>query len=821
MGDLISIALGTILKSIVGFVTKHALDYGKEKYFKLTPVQSAIKATADEFPNARFTEPALKSWVMSDSFATLLEAQESGEKAIADEEIIGSFIDGHGFFTGLQRTDDDARRVLKKFLENLRDEFLRAKDAHVYIDRIASKRHQEVIGRFDNLEKAFQPTIEALSHAQATGAEALKEKLPIFNPPFPRNKFFTGRNDIIEGLHIRFDKEREQALNGMGGIGKTETALEYAYRYREEYPIVLWANANTRETLIADYTKIAGLLNLPEKCAQDQGEIVAAVKQLLENSPAWLLILDNADEIHLVEEFIPSSKTGHILLTTRAHTTGAIAEGKTLEKMDKEEGALFLLRRLRKIERDEMLESAASEMRTQAEALSTMLDGLPLALDQAAAFIEETPSTLEEYQSIYQTERRKLLNRRSDKDKHPSSVTITFSLAFKKVEEANQAAADLLRVCAFLEAEAIPEEIFSDGAKELGEALSSASEGPLILIDAIKEAARFSLLKRQPDDEMLSLHRLVQVVLRDEMDNNSQRMWAERAVHAVEEVFPNVDFPAWEACRRLVPHAQKLAKIIEEFGFEFLEAARMMNQAGGYLNERAQYAEAEPLLQRALAIYKKNLGLAHPEVANVLNNLGGLYYNRGNDTKAEVYWEQALNMFEETLGKEHSTVATSLNNIAVLYDRQGKHSEAKLFYERALDIYRTMLEPEHPDIANTLNNLAGVYYNEGDDTKAGLLWKEALEIQEKKLDKEHPDIANTLNNLAELYQKQTNYIDAEPLYVRALTILEKARGPEHPSVAAVLENYAVLLRAMDKPVEAEKLESRVSNIRAKYLQPDS
>src|SRR5262249_9201341 len=157
----------------------------------------------------------------------------------------------------------------------------------------------------------------------------------------------------------------------------------------------------------------------------------------------------------------------------------------------------FLLRRLEKIKKDEHIESAPEGLRKQAEALSTAVDGLPLALDQAAAFIEETPSTLEEYQTLYQSERRKLLERRGRlASDHHDSVETTFSLAFKKVADANPAAADLLRVCAFLEADSIPEEIFSEGAKELGEALGSAAESPLALTDAIGEAARFSLLRR-------------------------------------------------------------------------------------------------------------------------------------------------------------------------------------------------------------------------------------------------------------------------------------------------------------------------------------
>ena len=241
---------------------------------------------------------------------------------------------------------------------------------------------------------------------------------------------------------------------------------------------MLWASANTGETLVADYAAIAGLLDLPEKNAQDRGEAVAAVLRWLENNANWLLILDNADEIGIVDEFIPLCEAGHVLLTTRAHAMGAVGVGNELEKMTPEEGALFLLRRLRKLKKDEALESATAEIRAQAEALSTLVDGLPLALDQAASFIEEKPSSFEEYQTLYKSERKELLRRRGKLAKDHPSVAVTFSLAFQKVADDDPAAADLLRVCAFLEADSIPEEIFSEGAKELGEALSSIRQLP-------------------------------------------------------------------------------------------------------------------------------------------------------------------------------------------------------------------------------------------------------------------------------------------------------------------------------------------------------
>ncbi|MCI0665319.1 MAG: tetratricopeptide repeat protein, partial [Acidobacteria bacterium] len=450
------------------------------------------------------------------------------------------------------------------------------------------------------------------------------ESRRIFDLPITRNKYFTGREEFLKQLHQRFaDGENVQAINGLGGIGKTQTAVEYAYRHCHDYQVMLLTNASSHETLVADFMEMARQLCLPEKNAEDHGLIVRAVKRWFEKNSGWLLIFDNADDLTIVREFIPRRETGHVLLTTRDHTGGTIAVENELEKMSPQEGAIFLLRRINK--KDKAPEFADAE-HNKAEAVSIELGGLPLAVDQAAAFIVETPSTLDEYLHLYQSKRAELLSRRGELvSDHPDSVTITFSLAFEKVAAVDPVAADLLRLCTFLEAESIPEEIFSEGASDLGEAIYTAAATPGNLVKAIGRAGRYSLLRRSPKARTVSFHRLAQTVLRDGMDSDEKRMWAERAVRAVNKAFPNVEYSQWTLCSRLVPHVQTLVLFINEFEFEFPEAARMMDQAGLYLYYRARYAEAESLLKRALEIREKALGPEHLDTSTSLTNLAKCY----------------------------------------------------------------------------------------------------------------------------------------------------------------------------------------------------
>src|SRR5712692_5110346 len=180
----------------------------------------------------------------------------------------------------------------------------------------------------------------------------------IGNIPITRNPFFTGREPLLALLHKRLSTARMaaltqiQALYGLGGVGKTQTAAEYAFRYGDDYTNVFWVRAASRETLVADFVALAELLDLPEKDEQDQPRIVAAVKGWLAIHDGWLLILDNADDLPLAQEFLPAIHKGHILLTTRAQGAGAIAASVEVEQLTPQEGVLLLLRWTKRLDRD-------------------------------------------------------------------------------------------------------------------------------------------------------------------------------------------------------------------------------------------------------------------------------------------------------------------------------------------------------------------------------------------------------------------------------------------------------------------------------------
>ena len=677
----------------------------------------------------------------------------------------------------------------------------------------------------DDLAQKRITTTSLLGPSISSGTFSVREiQWPAWNVPYSRNPFFIGREVILTRLATALKIEstmaltQPQAISGLGGIGKTQVAVEYAYRSRANYNAVLWARADIRENVIADFVAIAGLLKLPEKDEQDQMSVVQAVKQWLNTHEKWLLILDNADELSMVREFLPHLQSGHVLLTTRAQAMGGLAHRIEVDRMEVEVGALFLLRRAGLLALDAPLEQAVIADREAAFEFTREVDGLPLALDQAGAYIEETPSSVHDYLRLYRQQRKALLARRGGLvADHPAAVATTWSLSFKQVEQRNLEAADLLRVCAFLHPDAISEEIIRKGALHLGLKLALLATDDLALNEAISALYAYSLVHRDLSNKTLSLHRLVQAVLKDTMSEQVQRLWVERVTRAIEGAFPEVEFNTWEFCEGLVPHIQVIANELDRLGIDMVEAATLFHNTGWYLNERARYEQAEAFYLRALALREKTLGPEHSDTATTLHFLAHYYEDQGKYEQAEAYHQRELDIREKVFGLEHPQVAQSLHCMAKLYRERGKYEQAETSYQRALAIREKVFGTEHPDTANTLHSLANFYNKRGKYEQAETSYQRALNIQEKTLGSEHPQIASTLHNLAHHYEDQGKYEQAEAYHQRELAIREKVFGSEHPTTAQSLHCLARLYQKQKKYEQAEAFYHRALALREKIL----
>lgn len=677
---------------------------------------------------------------------------------------------------------------------------------------------------------------------------------PYWRVPFQRNPFFTGRSKLLLTLRERLGPEQANtssqfyALSGLGGIGKTQLALEYAYRYALHYQAVFWVSAETRDVLISSFTDLATYLQLPELEEKEYQIVVNAILHWLTIHKGWLLIFDNVEELAILKPFLPTAPQGMILITTRLQALDGIAQVLELPPFPATEGIGFLLRRARLIDAASCAEEAPVELREAAGLLVDAMEGLPLALDQAGAYIEQNRCSIQEFLQLFHSSPMRVLQDRPEHMNHPLPVSKTLLFSFQQVQQQNPAAAELLTCCAFLAPDAIPEALLITSAPYLGPVLQELLADLWRYHAAMKNLLAYSLLQRHAETQTLSVHRLVQAVLREVQPAEIHREWTRRLLHALDHAFPShreahLTLEQLEWGEKLLPHAllcingpeiscraktsllskiadyllyyrgqyaeaepllqRALAICEQEFGSSHAETALALNALGSLYREQARYGEAETLLQRALAICEQALGASHPDTAENMNCLGLLYGYQGKFAEAEEFFQRSLSLYEEAIGAYHLRISSPLGNLAVLFLRQGRYREAEPLFQRALAICERELGSSHPRVSMHLYNLANLYHEQGKYREAEVLYQRALAIREQKLGCMHRHTATSLNSLARLYHDQGNYAEAERLYQRALAIREQRLGPAHPDTASCLRHLARLYTDLKKWTEAE------------------
>src|SRR5579859_608553 len=578
--------------------------------------------------------------------------------------------------------------------------------------------HRNTIGiweRGDYLPESKTLVLEVARQLSVTEQETrqlLEASLTALSPhwylPAARNPFFSGREEVLQALHRALHSRQPIALYGLGGIGKTQIALEYAYQYSQDYAVMFWIKAETVESIRSSFLLMAEVLQLPEQGESDQSRVVAAVQRWLSNHRQWLLIWDNVVDLELLQRWLPAARQGASLLTTRCQALGTLAQGLELSPMGREEGLLFVLRRAKVLGPEatgEQIEQfAISKPGEYAAAAKLVADmaGLPLALDQAGSYIEETGCSFSDYLNRYTRQRIRLLDRRGGSGgDHPQSVTTTFMLVLEQEEREQHVAADVLRVCALLHAEAIPEEVFVKGAAHLGPALEALTNDPAQFDQAIATLLHLSLVQRDAQAHTLSIHRLVQAVLRERMCEQEQVIWLQRVIAALNAVFPEVSDEPCRQCERLLPHVLACAAALpDQAGSQ--ELVGLLRKVADYLSMRAQYEQAEPLFQHALHIWKRAWGPEHPDVATPLSNLALLYSEQKKYEQAEPLFQRALHVREYALGSEHPDTARSLADLAVLCTKRDGHEQTKPLFQQVLAILEQRLGQAHHDTVKVM-----------------------------------------------------------------------------------------------------------------------
>ncbi|AOY81084.2 tetratricopeptide repeat protein [Moorena producens JHB] len=649
------------------------------------------------------------------------------------------------------------------------------------------------------------------------------------------------------------------AIAGMGGVGKTELALQYALKNQHNYPGGLcWFPVRGADlgTQLISFGRTELGLNIP-----DQLEFKEQVRYCWRNWPEGtvLIVLDDVVGYQAIHPYLPPAQSRFKVLITSRQRPGNSYRRIDLDVLSPE-AALELLRTLVGQERID------NEL-TEAEALCEWLGYLPFGLQLVGGYLDLHPrltiATVQKRLEKQKLAAKALLSQEQGQITDKLGVVAAFELSWNDLPPKAQQLGCRLSLFAQAPFEwSLVEScvIQTDDQEEWDKEQEELEE----ICDRFLVNRNLLQLSEQ---QTYRLHQLIREFFQTklaqlpEADRYKQRFC--RAMVAVAQLIPQTPTrDQIEAVTPAIPHLAEVARALTDWlrdedlispfaglgkfyhgqgtydlaeswyekcleinrsrlGQEHPDVAASLNNLAALYCDQGRYDQAEPLCVKALEMRKQLLGENHPDVANSLNNLAALYHSMGRYNQAKPLFVKALQMRKNLLGENHADVASSLNNLAALEQSMGYYNPAERLYKQALDMYKQLLGEDHPDVASSLNNLAALYYAQGGyDKKAEHLYKQALEMRKQLLGEDHPDVATSLNNLANLYYTQRRYDLAKPLFVKALKMRKQLLGENHPDVANSFNNLANLYSYQGCYDQAEPLYKKALKLLKQLLGDD-
>jgi tetratricopeptide (TPR) repeat protein len=640
--------------------------------------------------------------------------------------------------------------------------------------------------------------------------------------PFRRNLQFVGRQHEIKQLEELFstpDGPRELAITGLGGVGKTQVALELAYRMRDRDSecSIFWIPCTSHESVEQAYMSIAQAVGIQDvKPTEAKEQVKNYLSQ--KNTGKWLLIFDSADDMEMwiqdnndipaLKNSLPESKQGHILFTTRNHKLAVDLAGPyvtSIPELDEETGVEFLEKLL--MQKDLLNDSDA------VIAILTQLTFLPLAITQAVAYINRNRIGLSDYISLLQEQESEIVELLSEnfQDKWrykdiQNPVATTWLISFQQIQHLDELAADYLSFMACINPRNIPQSFLPQSTSKKKRT------------DAIGLLKAYSFINEQAEDHFLGLHQLVHLATRNWMRNNHKfTQWVFKTADRLNEVFPYVDHANRQEWREYLPHALLLTGE-SEFQMQQEKYINLVQKVSRCLYRDGRYNEAEMLLDNTMSIQQRKDGDINPDTLASMDILASIYSKQGRWKEAEELEVQIIKTQKQVLGP-HPNTLISMGNLASIYRKQGRWKEAEELEVQVMEASKQVLGPKHPNTLISMGNLASIYLKQGRWKEAEELEVQIMEASKQVLGPEHPHTLISMGNLASIYLKQGRWKEAEELEVQVMEASKQVPGPKHPHTLTSMGNLASTYLKQGRWKEAEELEVQVMEVSKQVIGP--